>query len=85
MGQVKALRRIDAACKQAGIAKQQAVMRWCFHHSALQPGDAIINGIRSTNPWFSIAKVWKLPLFCAFFNRKPGVWWDRRVNDRAAG
>jgi aflatoxin B1 aldehyde reductase len=43
-GLVRALRRIDAACAAAGLPKQQCVMRWFFNHSALEPGDAIING-----------------------------------------
>ena len=33
-----------AACATSGLPKQHCVMRWFFNHSALEPGDAIING-----------------------------------------
>ena len=43
-GLVRALKRIDTACATSGLPKQHCVMRWFFNHSALEPGDAIING-----------------------------------------
>ena len=40
---------VDAACCACVLAffcvpKQLAAMRWLFHHSALEPGDAIVTG-----------------------------------------
>lgn len=35
---------IDVACRDYGVPKQLAAMRWLFHHSALEPGDAIVTG-----------------------------------------
>lgn len=43
-GLASAVADIETACKSAGLSKQQTTMRWFFHHSALQPGDAIIVG-----------------------------------------
>ena len=46
-GLATALREIEEGCSICGISKQLATMRWFFHHSALQPGDAIIVGTSS--------------------------------------
>eukprot|EP01047_Picozoa_sp_COSAG01_P016425 COSAG01_NODE_841_length_13175_cov_26.426124_16_plen_367_part_00 len=39
-----ALRRIDGACRAAGISIAHATARWHFYHSALGAGDGVIMG-----------------------------------------